>query len=381
MSMVHAGNLYQLDRGMKMKRLIVSTALLLTMMVSVFAASSDLTPLAVVKLSGNETITVKTLKERVNFYLKQSGVKEMSLEQKKAILDSMIYEKLVAQAASKDGISIADSQVDQAFLNSMNQQFGQQFATESQLSDFFKKQSGKDLGSYIREMTGLSLSDYKGYLKTQILVQQYVYSKKQNEIKKVAATDSEIRNAYSINKATFVWDDMIKLFLVIVPKEKDAAGAKKKAEKMLKDYNKKPASAEESIKTDGDNGKAYQAGYMIITANQAGQLGWSADKVIELFGRKKGYISELAETDIDFQFYVVKDKFAAKMLGIDDVIKPESTTTVYDYIKQQLTQQKQSDYFSKAAQDLSKSLDTKGNVDRKKEGSALDKLLNWEAES
>ena len=364
-----------------MKRLIVSTALLLTMMVSVFAASSDLTPLAVVKLSGNETITVKTLKERVNFYLKQSGAKEMSLEQKKAILDSMIYERLVAQAAAKDGISIADSQVDQAFLNSMNQQFGQQFATESQLSDFFKKQSGKDLGSYIREMTGLSLSDYKGYLKTQILVQQYVYSKKQNEIKKVAATDSEIRNAYSINKATFVWDDMIKLFLVIVPKEKDAAGAKKKAEKMLKDYNKKPASAEESIKTDGDNGKAYQAGYMIITANQAGQLGWSADKVIELFGRKKGYISELAETDIDYQFYAVKEKFAAKMLSIDDVIQPESTTTVYDYIKQQLTQQKQSDYFSKAAQDLSKSLDTKGNVDRKKEGSALDKLLNWEAES
>ncbi|MBP5463883.1 MAG: SurA N-terminal domain-containing protein [Treponema sp.] len=379
--MVHAGNLYQLDRGMKMKRLIVSTALLLTMMVSVFAASSDMTPLAVIKLNGSETITVKTLKERVNFYLKQTGAKEMSLEQKKAILDSMIYEKLVAQAAAKDGLAITDSQVDQAFLNSMNQQFGQQFGTESQLSDFFKKQTGKDLGAYIKEMTGFSLSDYKAYLKNQILVQQYVYTKKQNEIKKVAATDEEIRNAYAINKSTFVWNDQIKLFLVIVPKDKDAAGAKKKADKMLKDYNKKPASAEETIKTDKDNGKAYQAGYMIMTATQAQQLGWAPEKVVELFGRKKGYISELSETDIDYQFYAVKEKFAAKMLSIDDVIQPESTTTVYDYIKQNLTQQKQSAYFSQAAQDLSKSLDTKGNVDRKKEGSALDKLLNWEAES
>ena len=366
---------------MKMKRLIVSTALLLTMMVSVFAASSDMTPLAVIKLNGSETITVKTLKERVNFYLKQTGAKEMSLEQKKAILDSMIYEKLVAQAAAKDGLAITDSQVDQAFLNSMNQQFGQQFGTESQLSDFFKKQTGKDLGAYIKEMTGFSLSDYKAYLKNQILVQQYVYTKKQNEIKKVAATDEEIRNAYAINKSTFVWNDQIKLFLVIVPKDKDAAGAKKKADKMLKDYNKKPASAEETIKTDKDNGKAYQAGYMIMTATQAQQLGWAPEKVVELFGRKKGYISELSETDIDYQFYAVKEKFAAKMLSIDDVIQPESTTTVYDYIKQNLTQQKQSAYFSQAAQDLSKSLDTKGNVDRKKEGSALDKLLNWEAES
>ncbi len=364
-----------------MKRLIASAVLLLSMMVSVFAASSDLTPLAVVKLNGSETITVKTLKERVNFYLKQTGAKEMSLEQKKAILDSMISEKLVAQAAAKDGVSITDSQVDQAFLNSMNQQFGQQFSTESQLSDFFKKQTGKDLSAYIRDMTGFSLSDYKAYLKNQILVQQYVFTKKQDEIKKVSATDAEIRNAYSINKSTFVWDDMIKLFLVIVPKEKDASSAKKKADKMLKDYNKKPSSAEETIKTDEDNGKAYQAGYMIITANQARQLGWASDKVVELFARKKGYISDLSETDNDYQFYVIKDKFDAKMLSIDDVIQPESKTTVYDYIKQQLTAQKQSQFFSQAALDLSKSLDSKGNVDRKKEGSALEKLLDWGAES
>ena len=364
-----------------MKRLIASTALLLTMMVSVFAASSDLTPLAVVKLNGSETITVKTLKERVNFYLKQTGTREMNLEQKKAILDSMIYEKLVAQAAAKDGLSITDSQVDSAFLNTMNQQFGQQFATEAQLSDFFKKQTGKDLSTYIKEMTGFSLSDYKAYLKNQILVQQYVYSKKQDEIKKVAATDAEIRNAYAINKSTFVWNDQIKLFLVLVPKEKDAAAAKKKAEKMLKDYTKKPSTAEDAIKTDGDNGKAYQAGYMIMTATQAQQLGWAPDKVVELFGRKKGYISELSETNNDYQFYAVKEKFAAKMLSIDDIIQPESTTTVYDYIKQQLTAQKQSQYFSQAAQELSKSLDTKANVDRKKEGAALEKLLNWEAES
>jgi hypothetical protein len=351
------------------------------MAVSVFAASSDLTPLAVVKLSGSETITIKTLKDRVNFYLRQTGAKEMSLEQKKAILDSMIYEKLVAQAAAKDGLSITDSQVDQAFLNTMSQNFGQQFNTETQLSEFLQKQTNKNLATYIKDMTGFSLADYKAYLKNQILVQQYVYTKKQDEIRKVSATDEEIRNAYAMNKATFVWSDMVKLFLVIVPKDKDAAAAKKKADKMLKDYTKKPSTAEDAIKDDADNGKAYQAGYMIMTTQQAQQFGWASDKVVELFGRKKGYISELSETNVDYQFYVVKDKFAAKMLSIDDIIQPESTTTVYEYIKQSLSQQKQSQYFAQAAQDLSKSLDTKSNVERKKEGSALDKLLNWEAES
>ena len=64
---------------MKMKRLVVTAALLLTMAVSVFAASTDMTPLAVVKLNGSETITVKTLKDRVNLWTKLNGVKEPSL--------------------------------------------------------------------------------------------------------------------------------------------------------------------------------------------------------------------------------------------------------------------------------------------------------------
>jgi hypothetical protein len=366
---------------MKMKRLVVTAALLLTMAVAVFAASTDMTPLAVVKLNGSETITVKTLKDRVNLWTKLNGVKEPSLEQKKAILDNLIYEKLVAQAAAKDGLTISDSDIDKSFLSTMSQQFNQQFTTESQLSEFLQKQTNKSLSTYIKEMTGYSLADYKVYLKNSILVQQYVYTKKQAEIKKVTASDQEIRDAYAMNKAMFVWSDMVKLFIVVVPKNKDAAAAKKKADKMLKDYTKKPSSAEDAIKDDADNGKAYQAGYMIMTTQQAQQFGWAPDKVVELYNRKKGYISELSETDVDYQFYVVKDKFAAKMLSIDDIIQPESTTTVYDYIKANLTQQKQSQYFAQAAVDLSKSLDTKANVERKKEGSALDKLLNWDSES
>ena len=90
-----------------------------------------------------------------------------------------------------------------------------------------------------------------------------------------------------------------------------------------------------------------------------------------------GYISELNETKNDFQFYAVRQKYAAKMLAIGDVVQPETTITVYDYIKQNLTNQKQQAALLKAVNDLTKSLDTPENVERKKTGDALDKLLNW----
>ena len=66
------------------------------------------------------------------------------------------------------------------------------------------------------------------------------------------------------------------------------------------------------------------------------------------------------------------------MLSISDIVQPETTVTVYDYIRSNLTQQKQMAYVQEAAQNLSKSLNTSDNVEMKKTGAALDKLLNWE---
>ncbi len=359
-----------------MKRIFIGIALFVTMAASVFAASNnDLTPLAVIKLNKSETITLKQLKARVEFLRKETGVQDLTVEQKKQVLEALVSEKLVAQAAAKDGIAISDSQVDAAFLNTFSQQLGQQ-VTESQLSDLIQRQTGKSLGVYMQEQTGMSLTEYKEYLKNQLVAQQYVYAKKQEELKKVSATDDEIRQAFEMNKSSFVWNDMMKLFLVIVPKGTDAAAAKKKTNALLSQY-KGGKGAEEKIKTSSENGTVYQAGYMLIgkTAAQAQQLGWSYDKVLELFGNKKGFVSELSETDTDYQFYAIMDKYSAKMLSISDIIEPESTVTVYDFIKERLTQQKQSQFLATAAQDIAKSLTTSSNVDRKKSGSALDKLM------
>ena len=65
------------------------------------------------------------------------------------------------------------------------------------------------------------------------------------------------------------------------------------------------------------------------------------------------------------------------MLGISDLVQPETTVTVYDYIRSSLTQQKQQLYLSNAANELAKELHTSENVDMKKTGAALDKLLDW----
>ena len=71
-------------------------------------------------------------------------------------------------------------------------------------------------------------------------------------------------------------------------------------------------------------------------------------------------------------------KYDAKMLAIGDVVQPDTTVTVYDYIRGNLTQQKQMQYVQYAAQQLADSLNTSENVEMKKKDAALDKLLSWE---
>ncbi len=358
-----------------MKRLALFAAIF-TLATGLFA-QADLQPLAIVKLYKSETITLKHLKSRVEAFQMQSKAANFTVDQKKEILSALIDEKLIVQAAQKSGISITDSQVNQYFLQSISQQLGHQ-VTEAQLAETVKQQTGMTLDELMKQQTGMNVADYKGYLKNQLLAQQYVLSSKRDELSKVAPSDAEIRAFYEMNKASFVQNDMVKMFLVIYPKKGDAEAVRVKANKALNDLKDKKTTFE-AIKKGSATDGSYQGGDLLIskTAQHAQQVGLSYNELMELFGRDVGYISNLNETDENFQFYAVREKYPAKMLGLSDVVQPETTITVYDYIKQNLTQQKQQQYLVGAIQQLSESLDTPENVDRKKTGAALDKLLNW----
>ena len=85
----------------------------------------------------------------------------------------------------------------------------------------------------------------------------------------------------------------------------------------------------------------------------------------------------MQDNETNYQFYSIVEKYDAKLLGLSDIVRPGTTITVYNYIKRYLGQQQQMAYLQKAANEISKSLDVSENVDRKKTGAELDKLLSW----
>lgn len=340
-------------------------------------AQSDLQVLAIVKLNKNETITLRQLKTRVATYQKQRQG-PMSLDDKKKVLESMIQERLVLQAANKAGLNVTDSMVDQYFLQSVSQSIGKS-VTESEFADLVKKSTNMSLDEYMKQQAGMSVADYKVYLKNQLIAQQYVVSQKKDEIQKVAPSDDEIRAFYELNKSSFVWNDMLDMFLVVVPKGDNASAAKKKANDLYEGLkNKKQSISQITVESKKDK-SGFQAGDLTIEKNQisAQQLGVTYAELLELFKKDIGYVSKFTDQDTNYQFYTITKKYDAKMLTLSDIVRPKTTTTVYDYIKQSLGQQKQMEFLAASANQIASDLDTEANVERKKKGAELDKVLEW----
>ncbi len=359
-----------------MKRFAIALFTLL-MSAAVFA-QSDLQVLAVVKLNKNEPITVKQIKTRVEMYEKQRGA-SLSVDDRKKVLDALIQEKLVLQAAQKAGLTLTDSVVEKMFVQQLSAQLVGRTVTQSELEQFVKQQTNLSLDEFMKQQIGMSVAEYKTYLKNQTLVQQYIFSQRENELKAVAPTDDEIRSFYELNKSSFVWTDMMKLFLVVVPKGEDAEAARAKANDLYTKLKDKKMSVNQLTVESKKENSGFQSGEIIINKNttSAQQLGISYTDLISLFGNEKDYLASVSEFDTHFQFYMVVKKYDAKMLGLSDVVQPDSTTTVYDYIRSTLGEQKVMQYYTVAAQEIAVGLDTEENVERKKTGDALTKLLSW----
>ena len=360
-----------------MKKIILALSILLAAAGTTFAQSSDLQVLAVVKYNKSESITVKELKTRCNMQEILLGQK-LTLDQKKTVLSKLIDEKLVSQAAAKAGLSIPDSTIDQYFVEVMSQTVGQT-VTEKQLNDYYKTQN-TTLDAELKKQTGLNVAEYKAYIKGQLTGQQYVAQVRSEQIQAQAVpTDAEIRAFYEGNKASLVWNDMVKILMVSVPKGTNADNAKNKATELRNKYVDKKITKDQLVAQAKIEGADYYAEEGILPKTEAGAatIGLTYASILGLYEMNVGYISEVTESSDAYVFIVLTDKYAAKMLSLSDIIQPDSTTTVYEYIRQGLANSKAQTLMSQALTEVAEELRKPEYVEEKKTGVALDKLLNW----
>jgi len=353
-------------------------ALLVLLAISGLFAQSDLQPIANIKLQKTEPITLKQLKLRVDAYQKELG-RAMTLDERKKVLDVIINERLVVQAADKDGIKVPDSEVNQSFAQIISQQVGKS-TTEIEFAQMIKEKSGMSLDEYMRTNNGMNVADYKSFLKSQLVAQRYVMSKKQAEIQNTPGPgDADIRAYYDLNKQNFVQPDIAKLFLVVVPKGEAPAAAEGKLREIQKQLKEKPESAAEiKIRSQAPNA-GYNSTNMFVNKNAtaAKQLGIGMEAILKIFSMEINAVSDVTETATDFQCFIIQEKYPAKILELSDVVKPGTTVTVYEYIRGNMISQAQSKAVNDALLQIINDLRKPENFQILKSDAELDKVLSW----
>lgn len=287
-----------------------------------------LNPAIVASINGQE-IDQRKLNNAVEGFLRSKGVNSGAIRDpnkfkkiRHEVLDILISQELLWQAAKKDKLLASDQDVEKAL-----QQVSSQFADKN---DFISK---------IRE-GGFDEKSYRKNLKQQLSAQQWL---EKNVYKKLSVDNKEIHTFYTENKDKFVTPEQVKARHILMTLKKDSpeeerSKARSTLEKLKKDLAA-GADFAELAKNHSQGPSAPNGGDLGYFAR--GQMVKPFEDVA--FSAKQGEVSEIVETQFGYHLIQVLDK------------KPSveySETDVTDYIRQYLMSQKSGEAVQKVVEKL-----------------------------
>jgi hypothetical protein len=327
----------------------------------VVASAQDADP-TVAKINYTKPQLIK-LKELRQYVVLAAGGEDkasaVSYEEARKALEGLANQKLLLQAAEKDGVKVTDAelqkQVDQ--LRQSAEVQARQKLADVQFWDLIKRQ------------TGMSKDRFMDEQKKALVLQKFVATKKKALFDSLKApTNDEIQQAYELNKAALVRPETVRLsvisFDVAGKSDADKQDILAKAKAMNADIKKSPGKWDDYFQKgkdgSGDGYKAGDAGYFPKTQQVMAAIGDKVFKVV--FALRLGDVSEPVDTPLGIQLYKVTEQYTFKSpLELTDPVTPGATVNVGQYIANQLANQKLQVTFAQAYNDLIAELKTKDN--------------------
>jgi parvulin-like peptidyl-prolyl isomerase len=307
---------------------------------------SDLQPVAIVRLTKSEPITVKQYRTEVERMEKQAG-RALDTAERRQVLDVMINEKLAIQAAERDKIIVSENEINQQLQNlraSLAQRVGRQ-PTDAEFT------------VAVRNETGLELPAFREQLRRQLITQKYLLSKKQSLFNSIVPpTETDIVNTYTLAKTQFIRPETVRFSMIQVPFGADSGTktkAKSLADQLMQEIGSNPAKFDEAMIRGQTPNSGYQAGDGgYLPRNLEAQQVAGQDFINTAFSLKQGEVSKLIEGVRGYQIIKVTETYGQKSLELDDVFQLGSRMTVRDYIGNALLQERQQAVIERATQEL-----------------------------
>ncbi len=332
-----------------MKRRAIVIALMLCVGFQLAAAVIG-APAATVRLTKTTPISMAELEAEVAEYqqsAKAAGQDPATIDPLQ-VLNLLINNELFRQGAARDGVKITDAMIDSAYASqkaNLEASYNQKISDE-QFAEVIKNNFG-------------SVEAYRTMVGEQLMVDSYVRLKKADVLNAaITITESEISSFYRKNKTQFVSPETVKLSHIYIPFDVDQA------------TNDKNKATLEAVAANIKAGKMTFEKAVVDysqdaqSKNKAGDIGWltmdNTDALAGLgdtffdvaFTTEVGTTSSLVTSLTGYHILKVLAYNETKILGLDDPISPNTTSTIRDYIKSELSSAKQQETYYKAINSL-----------------------------
>jgi peptidyl-prolyl cis-trans isomerase SurA len=344
---------------MVMKRIVLGAALLL-LWGGLGAADVIDKPVATVKLTRLEAITAKQFRQKVEMLEERSKV-TLPLEDRKRLLDLLIGEILIKQAAAQENITVTQAEL-AARMTQAKQSGGLSLNLNRELTDAEFKS--------LVEQSGLSWEEYNDQLQKALLQQKYVMQKKRAVFEAVGQpTEADILDFYESNKTAFVAPDMVRFKHIFIDtrnladkQEKDKALAR--AEEISRELKNGAAFDELVVKYSDDKASRYKGGDFgyLRRDDQARKQLLGKDFFETPFRMKVNESSGVLQSNIGYHVIRITEKIPFRLLALEDPIPPQNASTVRQEISAQLMLKKQSEIYQQVLNDLLAELKKKAEI-------------------
>ncbi|MDR3020512.1 MAG: SurA N-terminal domain-containing protein [Treponema sp.] len=343
-----------------MKRIFFGVLIVFAVAVSGFA-QSDLQTAATVNLTKTEMITVRQFRAEVDRMEKTAG-RALTQSERLQVLDVMINERLILQAAERDRVVVTENEVNQQ-MQQLRGVLAQQLGRAPTEAEFAQAVSNQ---------YGLPVAAFREQMHRQLVSQKYLMTKKESVINSAKQpTEADIVTAFNLRRAQFVRPETVEFASIQIPYGADAAArtrARQLADQLVREIGTDPSKFD----TVGDRAVLPSSGFNYHPVSSvpmlpAAQTSFGQDFINTAFSLRQGQVSKLIETNEEYLIIKVTRNLEFKNLELDDIVPyymlpqgvdPRTTTTVRNLLGSLIMMERQQAALVQASQELVNELRT-----------------------
>ena len=303
-------------------------------------------PAATVRLTKTQSVTVSQLQKIVG-PLETQYRRTLTKDERKQVLDQLIGTVLIEQAGDRDKVVVSDAEYN-ARIEEMQKNLGNAAGLGRPFTD-------QELQQYVKN-NGLTWEDFTRQIRDQLLMFDYVRAKDKGLLDTIKpVTDADIQDFYDSHKKEEFVDDIVILRHIFIDTRalvsaEDKEKARKRAEEILKELKGGASFGDLVMKYSEDTVSKYKGGDIGMFARSDPQRlqFFGKDFMDDIFRLKKGETSDVVKSNVGFHILNVVNRIDAHLLTLDDKVPPQFQITLREYLKGNLTVQRQNEVLSSA---------------------------------